>query len=272
MLAVAAGAHCTRSLYGYVYRSADTLLFTRIDGYLDLRGDQATLTKERLRSLHRWHRQSELPAYSADLKRLAEKSQDGLDASEVRWLFGRLKHFERRIYATTRSSTVEILSSLSPEQISHLERRLEKSNEELAAEVALSAQERRKRRVAKTIKNVEEWVGELSPEQKEQLTQLIGKLPDTSAVRLRYRRERQREFIALLRNKPTRDELRAWLETRFGYDPRALPEYYRGPVARSGRAFQRFVLDLDRMLTADQRRTARERLVALASDLRQWSK
>lgn len=270
VLAVAPG--CTRSLYGYFYRSADILLLRRINGYLDLSGEQETLAKKKLQRLHAWHRKSELPAYAQLLRQAAEKSRDGLDESEVVWLFKRMKDFERRIYKTTRQDTIDILLLLHEKQIAHLAEQFKESNEELEKQIALPAPKRLARRVEKAIEQVEDWTGSLSSEQKQKIRATVQGMPDTSAVRLRYRKERQAEFILLLRRNPTPAQLNAWFSSRFGYEPSALPAYYRGPVARATVAYRKFVLEVDGLLTEDQRKTARERLLNLAADLESWSR
>ena len=269
---VASSFQCSRSLYGYVYRAADTLLLSRVDSYLNLNAEQEALTRQKLKRLHTWHRRTELPAYATLFQQIAEKSRDGLDEKEVDWIFSQTRRFERRIYEGTRRDTVEVLLTLTAGQIDHLDLQLKKSNNDLAREVGLPASRRQEKRLEKAIENAEDWVGDLSAEQKRRVALLVADMPDTAHLRLRYRKERQREFVALLRKKPTAAELDTWLKTRFGYEPAALPDYYRGPVARSARAYRKFVLELDRILTSEQRRTAKERLLGLAADFQSWSR
>ena len=265
-------AQCTRSLYGYMYRSADALLLRRIDNYLNLNGEQEDMTRERLRRLHTWHRRTELPAYAKVLRQIAQKSQDGLDEQEVAWIFAQTKQFEHRIYRSTRKDTIDLLRSLTDAQLAHLEKSLEKSNDDLARDVARPAARRLDRRIEKAIENAEDWVGSLDDEQKRRITELVSQMPDTAPVRLRFRRDKQREFVELLRRKPGAEELNVWFNTRFGYEPSALPDYYRAPAAAAARAYRTFVLNLDGMLTPEQRRTARERLLGLADDMMSWSR
>lgn len=269
-VAVLCAGGCNRYLYGYVYRSADSLAMSRIDDYLNLTSDQESEVRAQVRRLHAWHKQSELPAYARDLRTIAARGSDGLSEADIDWLFARLQRFESRFYQAAGKDSARLLARLSPKQIEHFEARLKKSNEDLEGEASLSVAQRRQRRIKKVISVTEEWVGDLTEDQQKQIRALAAALPDTVSARLRFRRERQQEFVALLRRKPGERSIEQWLRTRVGTNQRAVPAYYRGPLSRSRSAFRKFLLRIDRMLTAEQRQHARERITKLANDMDSW--
>jgi len=66
---------------------------------------------------------------------------------------------------------------------------------------------------------MEDWFGEFSISQREQITELQTKWftesPDPSAERMKRRRKSQPQFLALLRSVPEKKELEKWFRQWF---------------------------------------------------------
>lgn len=69
-LVLALGALAGCSAVKLAYNQADTLLFWRLDSYVDVSSEQAPRVRASLAEYHHWHRRTQLPVYADLLRRI----------------------------------------------------------------------------------------------------------------------------------------------------------------------------------------------------------
>lgn len=191
------------SMAGLAYNNVVPLASWYVDDYVELDEAQAARFRDSLARLQVWHRKSELPAYSRLLEEAAGKVDGPVTAADVRALYEDGRRFVNRVSERAIGDIVDLLMTLSPQQIASIEARLLRDNEKLEAERVRAPADRRERdRLDRYVRNMESWLGPLNEEQKLRVRSRIAKVPSSDALRLADRRRLQGEFLALLRNPP----------------------------------------------------------------------
>lgn len=254
------------------YNNVDTLIRWKADDYFALDGYQERLLKTRLDSALAWHRSEELPRYSEVLTAAAERVSHGISRADVEAF---LDHVRTRYDAAARRlapGAADLLCSLKPDQIAHFESRARRENERFTQEyLELSEEDQRTQRAHRTIEAMEDWMGELTPVQATRIESLSRVIPLTNALRLADRERRQRELVTLTSHCSSKSEATSAVATWMTkWDQGRAPEYARlGREARERTIAM--VVELDSMLTPEQRAHAAGRLERLAADFQTLS-
>ncbi len=257
------------SVVKVAYNNVDVYLGWKADDYFGLDGEQKALLHKRLDATLRWHRSEELPQYAAAFVAAGGRVGGGLTEADIEWFveFARV-HYEA-LARHSAPGAAEVLSSLSPAQVTRFETKLRRDNDRFAEEyVELSPETQRTKRYESTVETMEEWVGPLSEAQRARIEALSFAIPLTGSLRLSDRQRRQRELIAILRRDRAAPmlapELEAWL---IDWDKGRTPEYDR-LAQEARRRTVTMVLELDRSLTSAQRLRAQHRLSHYADEFR----
>lgn len=262
-LLAAACASVTRVAYDNAPFAAAWL----VDDWFDLHDGQRGWVKERLASLHDWHRSSELPAYERLLAQTAARAARGLTAEDARQVHREMRALWLRLVRRAIPDMADFLAQLHPEQVVFLARKFDEDNERAVREsVRGTPQERLERRQKRYLERIEDWTGRLSAPQRDLVRARVAAMGDLTDEWLGDRRFRQSETIALLRSRPSRAQLEAGL-TRLLVESGSWrrPEYVAKMKARDEQVFA-MVAELDATLTAEQRGRLHRRLAAYAAD------
>jgi len=243
-----AGCSATKLFYSY----GDSITSWQLDSYFDLTKEQEEWVEERMRMHLEWHRNEELTRYRRFLLDIQKSAKDGLTMSELDEGFSRFETKVGRIFERLIPDAAFFLSEISPEQINNLERVMAEENEEMMKRME-NQQERLQERHENFWEQMEDWFGEFSISQREQITELQTKwfteFPDPSAERMERRRKSQPQFLALLRSVPEKKELEKWFRQWFlSWDGEINPSR----KARIIRNKKRILL-IDAVLTLEQR-------------------
>lgn len=250
------------------YSQADTLLSWTADQYFDLDAEQEQQFNARLNLLLRWHRYEALPEYAQFLTTAKQKAQQRLTREDALWFVDGVIARYRVIVMRGVVDAADMLATLTPDNINALNRQWEKANRRFAREHKLdgSPDERLRARATRTLKQVKEWVGELSPEQEARIAALSDALPPVERLRYEDRLRRQREFLALLAMRSNKTEflprLRHWL---LNWAEGRAPEY-RWLLAEAYEKRVALYIAIDRMLTPQQRATFLRRVTDYIDD------
>jgi len=161
-----------------------------------------------------------------------------------------------------------LLLTITPHQIEALKRQWDKDNRKFVREHKLDGtpQEKQRARVKRVISQLEDWVGNLTPEQEERIAALVMPVPSAQPLRYEDHRRRQREFLALLEQRGNKAEfaakLRNWL---VNWEEGRAPQYER-LQAETWENRVAFFVEVDRMLTPQQRATLMRRLQSYIED------
>ena len=213
-LAVVTGG-CTMMRLGYGH--LDTFAMSMADEYFELDPAQKQDFHARFDRLHEWHRREQLPGYAALLKEANARMQKGVTREDVAWLLDGLDERYRMIARRGADDAAALLATVTPAQIEVLQRRWERDNAKFVREHRLnrSAEEQRSERAKRTIKQIEEWTGDLSEDQEQKIIVISNKPPSIERARQEERLRRQREFLKLMEARSSREvfakQLRHWL-------------------------------------------------------------
>ena len=204
-----AGCSSAKLFYSY----GDSIVSWQLDSYFDLTNEQEEWVEERMRLHLEWHHNEELPRYRRFLLDIQKSAKDGLTMSELDEGFYRFGTKVDRIFERLIPDAVLFLSEISPEQINNLELVMDEENEEMMKRME-NQQELIQERHENCWDQMEDWFGEFSISQREQITELQTKWftesPDPSPERMERRRKSQLQFLALLRSVPEKKELEKW--------------------------------------------------------------
>jgi hypothetical protein len=251
------------------YNNADTLLRWHANSYFDFQGEAAEELDRRIAAFLAWHRAKALPQYAKLAEEAAARIERGLTRADIEWAYGALF---AQIRAGLRAGAAEaagMLDRLAPENIAYLEMRLAEENRKFAREHLRPAPEkRRQQRLRRTVERLEDWLGDLGEEQLALVRRYNDRAPLVEEMRDRERRRLQQELIGMLRSREAGRRLADWAPN---WDRDREPAYAEA-LARIRAETTDMLLELDRTLSAEQRRGAAARMRAWAADFEQLAR
>ena len=256
-----------------VYNQGQTFAYWWLDGYFDFDIEQGNRAREALSDWFRWHRATQLPDYAGLLAQAQRQILQDITPAEVcRWS----DDLRRRIevaYAQGVPALAELLRTLKPEQLRHVEQRYQKAdadfrNDYLQAMRAEQLDAANKR----TVSRAEMVYGRLDEAQRKLINDGIAASPFDAKRWLVERQARQREIVDTLRSLQASrvDAARAEAALRvFAAHAVVSPRpAYRDYQHRLYDYNCALVAKLHNTTTPEQRRRGAERLKAWEEDLR----
>jgi hypothetical protein len=243
------------------YNNADVFLRWQADHYVDLQGEQTEEFDRQLAAFLAWHRAKALPQYARLSEEAAARMQRGLKRVDLEWSYDAVRVQIRESLGRAAADASGLLDRLSPGQIDHLEQRLAEDNRKFVKErIQGTMEERHQRRVKRNVERLEEWFGPLADAQVERVRRYSTRAPFSAELQDRDRRRRQAEFVEMLRAREAKRRLQPWVQD---WEAGRAPEYLE--ATRVTRAeYVDLLLDLDRTLSAEQRKYAAGRLQRFA--------
>jgi Family of unknown function (DUF6279) len=188
------------SVLRIAYSQAPAFAYWWIDGYVDLNGEQTLKLHDGIDRWFDWHRRVEMPRYAVLLARAQREVMEPTLSTEQ--LCSWRDEAQRRLDAALEEATpvfATLMVSLTPEQISHLERKMAKDGEELKQDFAQTDKaERAKASFKRTLERYENLYGKLDDAQRAKLAQLLAVSPFDADRWLAERERRNRDLLALL--------------------------------------------------------------------------
>ena len=248
-----------------VYDNAETYLRWRAALYLDFEGAMADELDERIAAFMAWHRAQALPKYAQIADEATRRFERRLQPADLVWGYDSIIAQARESLRQAAVQGAPLLDQLTPQQITHLERRLAEDNRRFQREnLRGSERERRRRRIERNVEWLEDWVGRLSQAQLERVKQYSERAPLLDDLRDRDHKRIQAEFLAIVRAKEAKKRLPDWAAN---YDRGREPAYVAA-VEASRKEYFAMALELDRSLSAQQRARAAGELRRYADDFR----
>ena len=270
VLALTSGCSALRIGYG----TAPDLVYWWLDRYVDFSGDQTPRVRQALAQWFAWHRRTQLPDYAALLVRAqAEVMADTSAARVCEWQADLIRRantaFDRAVPAAA-----DILLSITPEQIAHVEQRYAATNSEFRDDyLQPDPAKRAAANVKRTVERAETLYGTLDDKQRAQVATALARSPFDAELWLAERRMRQRDALQLL-NKLTRDKAASREQAQIalrGYADRiehSPQEAYRRYSERLTEFNCAFAATLHNGMSTAQRRHAAQTLAGWEGDLR----
>jgi hypothetical protein len=262
---MAATAGC--AVIPFAYRHADSLILWQVDRYFNLTSEQRTNLSTRLKPVLSRHRREALPQYERFLVDAKTRVERGLTGDDIDWLYGIMEQLRSDLLEQVVTDGGWFLASVTPSQVEHLASVLLRENEKADRQAEGPAEARARRLGDQTVDLAKDWAGDLSREQQAQILVWSRLLPDSQPVWIRYRKERQQEWLALLRRPLTPVTATSELRVAFHQDQTA-PVWYRDAIREWRAGIKAMVLRIDRILTPRQRDHVSYRLQKLIEQIR----
>ncbi len=279
-LLVAGSVFTGCSLVRLAYDQAHQLLFWRIDSYVDVNGDQAPQLLDAIDRWFTWHRRTQLPAYAV---LLARAQREIVEPTTPAALCAWAAEAEQRLGLALEEAVLpaaELILTLTPEQIQHVERRMAKGEARMQADfLQADPAARRAASFERALDRFEMLYGSLDAGQRERLSALLSKSTFDPVRWLAERRLRNRETLQVLTTVSTAgrsggDRAAAWQQAQAA--ARVLVERTTRSPRADYRAYQQGLVQDNCTLAASmhnamspaQRQAARAKLKGWEDDLR----
>ena len=260
---------CSAAKLGY--NNAPSLTYWWLDNYLDFDSAQTPRVRAELEQLHRWHRETELPAYADALAQWQRAALANLSGEQVcAWVDGARPRLSA-LLDRTESSLVALAPTLKAEQLDHLARQFDKRNQKWREEwLDGTPAERQARRLKQLTERAEMLYGRLEDAQRAVLAASMNASMFDARQTYRETLRRQQDALQTLRlvqSEPLSEirkvaELRALL-ARTVNSPDNGYQTYRAQATRTN--CQAFA-DLHNSTTPAQRAKAADTLKSYEAD------
>jgi hypothetical protein len=245
------------------YDNADTYLLFRAKSYLDLDAKGSDELDERIDEFFAWHRRTALPQYARLSEEAAKRVTRGLSREDLVWGYDSVVAHARQSLRFAAERVAPLLDRLTPQQVTHMEKRFAEDNRKFAREYLRGSEaERRKRRARRLEERLEDWVGNLSRVQAEKVRQFSERTPLYDELRAKDRQRMQAEFVDMIRKREAQKRLPDWIANwERGRDPAHL-----AASERFRQEYLALLLELDKTLAPEQRNRAAANFRRYAED------
>ena len=256
------------------YSQAPDLVYWWLDRYVDFDGDQTPKVRDALAQWFAWHRRTQLPEY-ADLLVRTQKEVlvDTTPARVCEWQREVLRR-AHTAYERAEPAAAQIVLTISPEQVAHLERRYKKNNDEFRDEYLQADPAKRARKnVERTLERAEMLYGRLDDAQRNRIAEQLARSPFDPEIWLAERQQRQQDALRLLRSMGadgtmSREQAASALRGYIDRIERSPRDGYRRYSERLAEFNCAFAANLHNGTTPAQRRAAAKKLASWEGDLR----
>ena len=253
-----------------VYPHLDWLIPWYISDYISLDSAQKNMLQKRLLKQLDWHCRTQLPAYSDTLRGIGRdfaNPEQSIDYSKIQFYITRLMALWKELMKQIGPDITEIMLTASDAQIDELFDNLAKQNQKFRKEyVDLEAQKLIENRQKRMIKNLKYWISNPTSQQKGAVSAWSTQLVPISEEWLLNREMIQAEARRLLSQRSSSSDFRAnLLELIINPEPRRSPAYQQ-KIDTNIDLTIKFIIRLDRHLTAEQRSYLIKRIASLAAD------
>jgi hypothetical protein len=250
ILVVLSALACGCSTVRVAYDNADAYIRWQVHSYVVVEGADADELDERIDEFHAWHRKNALPKYVTLAHEATQRFSDGLSQADLVWGYDSARAQARESLRKAAELVAPLLDRLTPEQLAAMERRIAEENRKFYRDnLRGSERDRRDRRARQVINRLEDWVGKLTQAQVQRVRQYVERAPLTDELRDRDRKRLQKDVIAIVRAH----EARARLPERVVNWEKGREPAVAAGLEASRQQYFAMLLDLDRMLTPEQR-------------------
>lgn len=261
------------SVVRFGYNQADYVAYWWLDGFVDFNDTQKPRTREALAQWFAWHRRAHLPEYASLLAYVQNLTMEDITAQRTCGLWTNVRGYMDEAFERATPATVEIASTLTPQQIQNIERRYAKSNKEFHNEnLRGDASQRLKKSIKRTVERAEFFYGELDNAQQELVTRLVTLSPYDVNIWNTERQRRQQDFMQVLRqlrgNNLSQEKAQAVLRAYVERIHRSPNDDYRQYTERLTQYNCAFVANLHSTATEAQRKHVAKKFKGWESDIR----
>jgi hypothetical protein len=251
----------------FAYRHADWLVLWKMDHYFDLTKDQKVFVRGQLKELLARHRHDALPLYERFLSDIKTKSLDGLTRREIEWIFATYTELRADLFERIVADSALFLTSVNDQQIRNLEKAFREDLEKRERLLKQKPDTRLANRATETLDRLKEWLGPLTAEQKQRISQWSRSLPDMLGIRVEFQKARQQEMLRLMRSTRDPQIISQRLEDWLVFPEKSNPSHYQHALEEMKSAITDMALAIDGLITPQQRAHALAKLQDLINDI-----
>ena len=182
------------------YNQGPTLAYWWLDSQVDIGAEQAPRVRTALADWFAWHRATQLPEYAQALGEAAALAVNPITAAQVCSQFDGWQKRAERAFERSVPALAEQVRTLTPEQITHLERRQASKHQDLLSEyLQTDVAARRKASLMRSIDRAETLYGTLDDAQRQLLAAGLAASPFDAERWLNERRARWADVVRQLR-------------------------------------------------------------------------
>jgi hypothetical protein len=186
------------------YNYAPGLIASRMNAYLNLDETQQAQLNQELVTFAAWHDET-LPHYTSTLNQWANRlsKPEPFTGAEILAIQETIEQHLQTLGERTALQLAPLLVTLGPQQIKQLESKFKESNAEYVADFLKNPESPSSinKRHARLTKRFEEWLGSLSPQQKNILIAVSDKRAPIIEAWYRERNLRQQALIQLIQSQ-----------------------------------------------------------------------
>lgn len=181
------------------YNQAPELAYLQLDGYFDFNDAQTSRVKDELVKVQRWHRSTQLPAYSDLLKRWQGLLPGELDEARVCSAVGEVRSSLLNLSARSEPVVAELAPTLDRQQLKFLQRKFNKLNRDYQRDfMEGTPAERLEKRLDKAVSRAEMLYGTLEEKQLAVLRLQMAQSVFDASISLAEHRRRQQDALQTL--------------------------------------------------------------------------
>jgi len=245
-----------------LYNNADWVLAGMVDDLVTMSEEQETDVEKRLEQLIKWHRKSQLPIYSADLKEIKKYTEQGLNDENAEIIFANFLSYWQALRDRVSPEMADLFLTLDDKQKKEILESFEEKNRDIAEEFAETTEaEKIENGGDKMVDNFSDWVGDLSPEQETLLRSWPVKFKSIHEDRMRFRIAWQAGLKKILfndelSNEQKKEQLVQLINTPEDYQT----EEHRQKLVYNSKQVKALMLAFSETITAEQKAHVGERL------------
>ena len=254
----------------FAYNQADWLIVRGVTKAICLNDDQEELLEKEVDKLLVWHRKGELPRYVAEMRALADGLEKGVldkttfDSAEIF-----LKETQKRTISAIRPFAIELVMTMTPEQLACSCKKHEEKREERQEDLNLPLDEYKEERIEGIEKQMKRWLGSVTDEQKKLIPTMIVSQADAqknSAIS-----QKKRKMIHAILKSPQSGEKKIKIEALFADFESGLTEDEIAFRKQLGEDFKQKMWEFTQTMTPKQRTKLAKTLRGYAEDLEELS-
>lgn len=236
-----------------LYNRLDRLIPSYVEGLVTLDDVLEQEVELRSQALVSWHRTTQLVQYADWLRSVQRNLNPQLDVTLLREHIERLKEFWQSLAARLHEEMAELLPQLDPEQRRELFESIAERNEEFESDyVDLEESERLEDYRESMLDTYENWLGDLTSEQADQIERSAVELRSSARQRLERRLRWQEGIREILDSGQTQSQKTARLR-RFFVDFDAHEDVEMEAIERANSdVMDRLTVQLARWMTQEQ--------------------
>lgn len=257
----------------FVYNHLDWIIPWYIGQMISLNNDQESVLEKRLISQLKWHRTTQLSEYSKSLQEIGTAVKADLTMEHLDRFHLTMRRYWQDLVRHVGPDLAKILSTATDEQIDELMRNLEKRNQKFREDyIDLPKEELREKKQNRMTRFLTFCMGDLNERQEKIVKQWSHDLKDIGIARLEYIKLGQEKFKGMLKK---RKDL-VWFEKELCellyFDRETWPDEFRKIAEHNRELTKRVFIDIQRCMTADQKKEFFENALSLSNELHELSK